>query len=320
MKLLESAVNGTVEGFCLVKSADARTSKNGKVYLDLIVADCGGELNAKLWDYFPETQGDITGGTVIKIRALVTEWQGSTQLKVERIRKATESDGVQMSDLVASAPLSGRQMYDALLQTVDSFRDAELKKIVRYLLEENREKLLIAPAAMRMHHAFLGGTLYHTSAILAAAKALCGVYEWLDRDLVCAGVILHDLAKVRELEFNDAGVPTGYTAWGNLIGHLVGGALNIENAARACSTSEELKMKLQHMVIAHHGVPEFGSPVPPMFPEAEVVSQLDDLDATLFQMSKALGEVQKGELSPKVFGLERKLYAQGKDEEYRPKL
>lgn len=320
MNLLEKSVGGMVEGFCLIKSADARTSKNGKLYLDLTLSDRGGEISAKLWDYIPELHTGYVGGSVVKVRAAVTEWQGSKQLKVERIRLATEADGVDMSELVSSAPVPGEKLYQNLTDTVRAFSDLHLQRIVLHLLEQNKQKLLVAPAALRMHHAFLAGVLYHTSSMLACAKAVCSVYTWLDADLVFAGIILHDLAKVRELEYNDAGVPSGYTAWGNLVGHLVGGALLLENAARECGTPDELKMKLQHMVISHHGKPEHGAAVVPMFPEAEVVSHIDELDATLFQMSKTLAEVQPGECSQRAFGLDRKLYRQDKDEEYNPKL
>jgi len=320
MKLLDNARGNIAEGFCLVKSCDARTSKNGKVYLDLTLSDNGGDVSAKFWDYIPETHSVFEPGSVIKVRGVITEWQGSPQLKVERIRRRTDEDEVDMSELVAAAPVSPDGMYGSILTFAKSFRNAELSKIVVYLLEKNREALLVAPAAMRMHHAYMGGILYHTSAILSAAKGVCAAYPFLDCELVYAGVILHDLAKTKELEYSEVGVPSGYTVWGNLIGHLVGGAIEIEKAADICGTSAELRIKLQHIILSHHGVPEFGSPVAPMFPEAEVVSSLDDLDATLFQMLKAMSETNPGEMTQRVFGLDRKLYNHGKDGEYLPKI
>ncbi|MGN1080687.1 MAG: 3'-5' exoribonuclease YhaM family protein [Acutalibacteraceae bacterium] len=310
MELINNAKNGIAEGFCIIKTSDRRTTQKGKSYLDLTLSDKGGEVNAKMWDYNPELHGEFASGDLIKVRATVDTWNNTQQLKIEKIRKAKDSDMINPEDFVTSAPISGTKIYEMIMQTVSSFKDAELKKIVLYILESIKPKLLICPAAMKMHHAYRGGVLYHTASILSAAKGVCDAYPFIDRDLVYAGVILHDTAKTTELEYDASGTPSGYTVKGNLLGHITLGVIEIENAAEKCGTNDELKMKLQHMVLSHHSVPEFGSPVPPMFLEAQVVAALDDLDATLFQMAQAMSQTGKGDITQRVWGLERKLYNQ----------
>ena len=149
--------NGGVEGFCLIKTVDRKMTAKGVPYLDLTLADPDGEINAKLWDYKEELHGEFSANDLIKVRGTVQPFNDSQQLRIERIRKVTEADGVRIEDFVPSAGFSGEAMFDELMKAAESFKDSELKALVTELLNEYKEKLLYWPAAFRLHHAIRGG-------------------------------------------------------------------------------------------------------------------------------------------------------------------
>lgn len=241
------------------------------------------------------------------------------QLRIDRVRPATESDGVNMEDFVPSADYSGKDMYDYIFNTVNSFENTQLKTLILTVLERNKENLLYWPAAFKLHHAIRGGLLYHTLSILKLAKAVCDIYPSLERELLYAGVILHDVAKIQEFDVSETGVVSGYTVEGSLIGHLVKGAMNIEKVGEELGIDRELLMLIEHMILSHHGEPEFGAAVRPMFLEAEILSQLDLLDARIYEISQAVSEVEPGDFTPRQWALDnRKLYNHGL-KEIKPK-
>lgn len=314
MNLLNNSLGGgLVEGFCIIKSIDQRTTQRGQTYLDLVLSDAGGDINAKLWDYSEARHGAYASDEIIKVRGTVDSWNGAPQLRVERIRKANDADDVKYEDLVDSAPFSSDIMYKEIVKIIGEFKDNDLKTIMLEILNEKREKLLIWPAAVKLHHAMRGGLLYHTLSIVRMAQSACKLYTFLDKELLISGAILHDLAKIDELDATENGYASSYTTEGMLLGHLVKGAMNIQRTAEKLGTPKELVMLLEHMVISHHGSPEFGSSVMPMFPEAEMLSMLDHLDASMFEFAAALEGVSEGEFSQKQWALDnRKIYNHGR--------
>ena len=173
-----------------------------------------------------------------------------------------------------------------------------------------------------MHHAVKGGLLCHTLSIVRLAEAVCKVYPFADKELLIAGAILHDIGKIEEFDLNSTGLVSGYSTKGNLVGHLVGGAITVEKTAEKLGITSEIPMLLSHMLISHHGNPEFGAAVLPQFLEAELLSQLDLMDATVFEICEATDAVKKGETTGRIFGLDnRKLYNHGRtDNKYDPKI
>lgn len=319
MNFTEINSNGGVEGFCLVKSLEIKKTAKGVPFLDLVLTDSSGEIGAKLWDYKEDVHGGIKLNSLIKIRGTVSMFNDALQLRIDRVRPALESDGVKMEDFVPSADYSGEAMYDYIISTVNGFENAQLKKLVLTVLESNKQSLLYWPAAFKLHHAIRGGLLYHTLSILKLAKAVCDIYPSLERELLYTGVILHDVAKIQEFDVSETGVVSGYTVEGSLIGHLVRGAMNIEKIGEELGIDRELLMLIEHMILSHHGEPEFGAAVRPMFLEAEILSQLDLLDARIYEISQAVSEVEPGEFTPRQWALEnRKLYNHGL-KEIKPK-
>lgn len=301
--------NGTLEGFALITQSEKKVTAKGKDYLDLTLSDSSGEISAKYWDYNEAVQGQFPAETLVKVRGTISQYNGADQFRVERIRRTVESDHVDMADFVRSAVYKSEYMYGQLVECVNAFEDADLKKLVLHMLESNKEQLLIWPAAYKLHHALRGGLLMHTLSIVRLCEGVCKVYPFADADLLIAGAILHDIAKLSEYIVGNSGLASGYTVEGNLIGHLVKGAMMIDEAAKRLDIPAEKSMLLQHMVLSHHGDPEFGAAVRPAFLEAELLSELDLMDARVYQISEAVAPLQKGAFTNRLWALEnRKMY------------
>ena len=307
--------NGLYEGFALITKSEKKVTAKGKDYLDLTLSDKDGEISAKYWDYNESVQGQFPAETLVKVRGTISQYNGADQFRVERIRKATDADDVNMADFVRSASYSGEYMYAQLSECVNGFADADFKKLVSYMLEQNKEKLLYWPAAYRLHHALRGGLLMHTLSIVRLCEGVCKVYPFVNRDLLLSGAILHDIAKLSEFVVGDTGIASGYSVEGNLIGHLVMGARMVDEVAKALAIPAEKSMLLQHMVLSHHGEPDFGAAVRPLFLEAELLSELDLMDARVYQIHDATAPLQKGAFTNRMWALEdRKMYNHGLSE------
>ena len=309
MNFKEIGNNGLVEGFAVIKQCDKKMAKNGNAYLDLVLSDKEGEIFAKLWDYNEASHGKYETDSFVKVRGQISQYNGHDQLRIERIRPVIESDGVSVADYVKSADYSGDDMFNHLLSLVNSFKDEDLKKIVSYLLNENKEKILYFPAAFRLHHAIRCGLLMHTTSIVKLCEGVCKVYPFVNRELLISGAILHDIAKTVEFDVGETGIASGYTVEGNLIGHLVMGAMMVKEAAGKLRIDNEKPLLLQHMIISHHGEPEFGAAVRPLFLEAELLSELDSMDAKVYEIMDAVSGVEKGEFTNRLWALDdRKFY------------
>ncbi len=304
-QLAEMIKGQMFDGFLLTRTAAQRTSSNGSKYLDMTLCDISGEVNAKLWDGFTAAP---KVGDVLRIRGMMTEYNSRPQLRVDKMRPATEADDYDMAVLAPCAPQPASQMLDYILNRVDAFRDAQLKQLVLTRLESCGDKLNYYPAASKLHHAERSGLLHHTSSMLKMASAVCENYPSLDADLLAAGVILHDLCKIEEMDSDEIGMVSDYTPEGMLIGHLVRGVSELDRIGRELGTRKELLLLLEHMILSHHDLPEYGSPKPPMFPEAEVLHILDLLDARMFEMNRALQGIQPGSFTERIWSLDRKLY------------
>ncbi len=300
---------GLVDGFCLIKSIETKTTSKGDSYLDIMLSDSEGEINAKLWRYNKEQHGEYSVNNLVKIRGLISRYNGADQLKIERIRLCLPEDGINPSDFVKTADFDSEQMYNELLNLAKGFEDIDLKEIVSAILKDNRLALLYWPAAFKLHHAVRGGLLMHTLSIVRLAEGVCKIYPFVDRELLIAGAILHDISKLSEFEVAETGIATGYSAEGNLLGHLAMGAIVIDRYAEKLKISLKTAMLLKHMVLSHHGEPEFGAAVRPMFIEAELLSELDLMDSRIYEMREAVSTTAVEEFSGRLWAMEnRKLY------------
>ncbi|MBQ9890928.1 MAG: HD domain-containing protein [Firmicutes bacterium] len=298
--------------FFMVKAIGVKVGSNKKNYLDVTLGDSTGEINGKKWDVSDEELKNLSAikeGDIVKIKALVNEWNGIKQLRIARIRRAVPSDDINMPDFVKAAPEDPKEMFEYVMGRAQAIKDDGLRKVAVSALEDNRERLLYYPGAMRNHHAELGGLLYHIRRMLTMGLKACQVYTNLDKDWVVCGVIMHDMEKLNELKASELGISSGYSVKGNMLGHLVMGAVELKARAEAAGLSEEKTVMLQHMIISHHYEPEFGSPIRPLFPEAELLHYLDMLDAKMYDFEAALQTAEPGTFTERVRTLDgRMLY------------
>ena len=295
------------EGFLLVRTAEKRKDSKGNDYVDLNLADRTGEINCKIWSWDSREQVPASGSAV-KIRGTVQEYNGRLQLRVEKWRAVQAEDPVDMQALVPCAPRKPEEMREDIRRTVASFQSEALRKLTNAMLDMAGEELEWFPAAQRMHHAERSGLLHHTTDMLRVAEGLLQVYPWLNRDLLLAGVIIHDLGKIEEMRSDQAGNVTDYTRDGQLLGHLVRGITNLNRAADRTGVHGEPVALLEHMLLSHHGEAEYGSPKPPMFPEAEALHWIDIMDARMNTMKTAMDKTPEGAFSEKIYSLERRVY------------
>lgn len=300
------------DSFFMIKSIYVKTGSTGKNYLDMILADSEGEVVAKKWD-LSESETDTFGsdqiGKIVKVRAQVTEWKGQKQLRVTKIRFSVPEDDIEKSDFFKAAPEDPNEMYGYIKGKIEAFEDEELKELCLSFYEDNREKLMYYPAAMSNHHAEYAGLIYHVKRMMMMGERACEVYTNLSKDLLLAGVLLHDIEKLTEIESDENGVSPGYSFEGQMLGHLVQGVKVIHDKCVEFGISEEKEIMLEHMCLSHHYEPEFGSPKKPLFPEAEMLHYLDITDAKMFDMEESLKGVERGDFGEKVWTLDnRKLY------------
>jgi 3'-5' exoribonuclease len=282
--------------FALLAAKDELTTREGKPYFKATFRDARREAAAYVWADAPlySDAASWRPGEFYKLRAAFRETNFGPQIEVQRIRGVTDGDHDDGFDAALCLPRSRfdpEQSFARLLQVVDEcISDAALKSVVRELLEGNRAVLLALPAAMRNHHACVGGFLEHVVSVTETCCYLAEKYVKhypqltppLDQDLVVAGAVLHDIGKVRELEQR----PTGgeYTPSGRLIGHILQGRDMLREAAARHPLDPEKLLRLEHLIVAHQRLAEWGSPKPPMTPEALIVHYADDLDAKLYMM------------------------------------
>lgn len=304
--------NGAVEGFCLIKTCEKKMTQRGVPFLDLTLADKSGEIDAKLWDYKEGVMPEFEPNMLVKVRGTISVYNGNDQMRVERMRKAVPGDNVDVTDYVPSAGYNGEWMLEQIETLVNGFKSEELRALTMAIIDEYREKMLYWPAAFKLHHAVRGGLLFHTLSIVRLAQSVSKIYPFVNEELLLTGAILHDVAKITEFEAPETGIASGYTVRGTLIGHLAQGAMIVDSTAKKLGISEETAMLVEHMLLSHHGEPEFGAAVKPSFLEAELLSELDLMDARIYEVHQALDTTPVGEFSPRQWALDnRKFYNHG---------
>lgn len=304
-KLLQYEIGEMIEQFLLIKSATKGTASNGKPFLTLILQDQSGEIEAKLWDVSDEDEKVYINEKIVKIHGEIQNYRGRNQLKIRQIRSSTPDDRVRLSEFLQTAPLTIDEMTEKITQYIFDMKNPNIQRITRQLLKKYQQSFYEFPAATKNHHEFVSGLSYHVVSMLDLAKAIAQLYPSLDKDLLYAGIILHDLGKVIELS---GPVSTTYTVEGNLLGHISIMVNEIGKAADELGISGEEVVVLQHLVLSHHGKAEWGSPKPPLIKEAEILHYIDNVDAKMNMLDRALERVKPGEFSERIFALENRSF------------
>lgn len=287
-----------VVAFCLVKTKEAGVASNQSEYLNLELGDRSGTIMAKLWDVSAELKEAIAVKSVVKIDATVQSYRGKKQLVIQRIRPASTSDEVQMESLIPISPVPVHELWEKLEQTIDSLHSNTLKSIIKEALatDEIRERLRHYPAGVRMHHNYYHGLLEHIVSLLTAAERLLPLYPQVDRDVLYATCILHDIGKLYEL--SDPIAPE-YTTPGQLIGHLVMGVEMVSGICRRLDIplGDAEVLHLKHCILSHHGEVEngWGSAVSGKTPTAVLFHYLDQIDSKMNALSQTLADMGEEE-------------------------
>lgn len=279
--------NQDVETIFLVHVKELRTRRTGEPYLMLVLGDRTGQVDARVWDNVTEIAATFEVEDFVRVRGIYQLHNNRPQLNVQSLIRVDEST-VNLADFLPTATRNPDEMFQQLLGYIGIVRNPHLKALLDAVFqdEEIARRFRMVPAARVLHHAYLGGLLEHVLSLCWLAKALCHRYPHLDQDLLLTGVILHDLGKIYELKYQRT---FGYTSEGRLLGHIVLGLRLIEEKARQLPGFPPRLLDLvEHMILSHHGKPEFGSPKEPMFPEALALHFLDDLDSKMEAMKQAL--------------------------------
>lgn len=270
----------------LVRDKVVLTGKNGKSYISLNLSDSTGGIDARIWDNV-ESLGELfQNGDIVRVKGSIQLFQNRRQAIVHRVEKAVAGE-YQMSDFLSTSSRNPEDMMAELQQIAEAIEDRSIRQLVLDVMNdpEIRPRMLRAPAAKTIHHAFVGGLLEHVLSICGLMKGLHAHYKTqgvdMKLDLLIFGAIFHDIGKVWELDAPE-GVGISYTDKGRLLGHMILAVELVEKkASRILGFPEETKDLLKHIILAHHGRLEYGSPKVPMFLEAFIVAAIDDLDSKI---------------------------------------
>ena len=306
VRIRDLAIGQQFEGFYILKEAQSKTTAAGKPFLSAALSDCSGKLPAMIWDYAGPIAA-VDAGKVVKVRGEASEYKGALQITVDKIRLAAADDHYDIAALVPTAPIDVDAVLQDVRNLVSSIEDVDYRLLASTLLERNLEAFKRIPAAKSVHHAFLHGLLMHTSYMVKTADFLSKLYaEVVNRSLMLTGTLLHDFKKREEFGFSELGLVTEYTVKGQLLGHLVMGAQEIAAVAAELGVPEKKSVLLQHMILSHHGEPEWGAAVRPMCAEAELLSYIDLIDSRMEIYKENFEATPVGEFSDRIYALDGK--------------
>jgi len=294
-----------VQGVFFVKNCTCRlTNGSNAKFLDINLMDKTGVVNAKLWDCRSGQDNVIKENMLVNVKGNIVEWKGKLQFKIDAIDPISEEQEVNAEDFIPVAPIDPKVMFEEVLEFKNKIKNLDIKNIVEYILDQVDVAIMYYPAAKSNHHSIRSGLLYHTTTMLKAGEALSRIYTFINTDLLYAGIILHDIAKIGEMSSSKLGIVDEYTIEGQLLGHIIMGVRQVEVAAEKVAADKEVSMLLQHMILSHHYEAEYGSPKKPMIPEAELLHHLDIMDARMYDMQKAISETEEGKFSEKIWSLD----------------
>ncbi|WP_391203745.1 3'-5' exoribonuclease YhaM [Psychrobacillus sp. L4] len=298
-------VGDPVDQFLLIKQSTKGVTTVGKPFMSLVLQDKSGDIEAKLWDTNDEHEKLFAASQIVRVGGEIQDYRGKFQLRVKSIRPVKLEESITINDLVPSAEKPKEELMEELMQYFFEMKNPLIQRITRHLLKKHQTAFMTFPAATKNHHDYASGLIDHVVSMLKLGKAISDLYPTLNKDLLYAGIILHDIGKVLELS---GPVATTYTIEGNLLGHITIMVNEISKAAEELQIEGEEVMLLQHMVLSHHGKEEWGSPKRPMVREAEMLHYIDNIDAKMNMLNRALDKTNPGEFSERLFALENRSF------------
>ena len=300
-----------VSGIYRISKFEVKTAKNGKAYGDCLISDPSFDIPAKYWDIPGEMAALFQQNGILRIEATLDYFKESPQLTIDGVYVPLQQDidqSLRDLGLMASRDIDG--MYKELLDIIANVQYNTLRQMLVYIFVTNKplaEKFKRHPGAVKNHHAYIGGLLQHTLEVAEGALDQCARNARINKDILLAAALVHDIGKVREIEVDALGLPVGFTKEGKLLRHISLGIEMVETACREAQVEEELNLILKHCILSHHGLAEWGSPVEPMIIEAEILHYLDNLSAKTEQFAREQDRIEPGGFN-KSYVLRRDVY------------
>lgn len=279
-----------VQSVFLVRSKQVRSKRNGEAYVALQLGDRTGFIEAKLWHHVDLAIPIIGTSEFLVVRGRVSRYNDRNELVIEKLR-AARTEEVDVSDFLPKTEADAEELWARLLRYIESVQDDSVRTLLSSFVqdEEIATRLKLAPAAKLMHHAYIGGLLEHIVSLCRMAEFASLAYPWVNRDILLAGAVLHDIGKIRELQYTTS---LDYSDEGKLLGHINFGVQMLRSKLATRPVSREMAIQIEHLILSHHGSKELGSPVEPSTAEAIVFSHLDNLDAKAFAVREALSSTE----------------------------
>lgn len=309
MVKLADLSEGKVHIKLMINSVNKGVTNKGIPYLSLNLQDNTRSIDAKYWDVKEEEIDKYQPGMLVGVDGDIIKYNNAFQLRVKSlvILDLSKED---VREYVPSSPISKEELMENIQEVIDNISNDNLKKITAAIIKKYEKEFYTYPAASSIHHNFVGGLATHVLGMLETAKFLVSHYPLLNLDLLSCGVILHDVGKIRELS---GPVATTYTMEGKLLGHISIMQAEIYEVAKQFGIEEsEESTLLRHMILSHHGEYEYGSPIKPLLPEAEMLTYVDNIDAKMNVLEKNLALVEPGEFTGKIFALDGRCFYKSK--------
>ena len=299
MKWIKDFVDGDhIVGQLLVTSSNKGTTDKGLSYLNITFQDKSGTIEAKKWDASESDLKLLAPGSVVMVDGLVNIYKGQPQLKVVGVGRIEDLSDIDMSNFARVSPIPLSELKSRLDKYLNSFKDKDVEKVTKAVIEHFYDRYVTFPGAVKVHHEFGSGIIHHSLFMADVADAIAKIYTQVDRDILVAGALLHDIGKTIEYENPIAPVQT---AEGKLCGHVAIGYAEFKRVVDELDIKSEVPLLLEHMILSHHGSLEFGSPVMPSTREALLLSEIDMLDSRQMILDKALAAVNEGEFTPRLW-------------------
>ena len=294
---------GNASGVYLIKDVNKGITTNGLNYLSFVLQDKSGVIDAKKWDVTAEDINKSEKGKIVRIDGEVTKFKDKLQIRIADIYEVDPEDN-DLSSLLMLGSIEFNALIEDFNYYKNSIKNDDCKAILDAVFKKYYSKFIDYPAAVRNHHEFYHGLLHHSVMMCKVAEQLSKLYD-CDYDLLISGCLLHDIGKV--IEFSGYVAPS-YTNEGNLLGHISIGMSIIKEISDELKITSEVPLLLEHMILSHHGKLEYGSPVVPLTREALLLSMIDDLDAKMMVLDKALSDIEEGSYTERIFALDNASY------------
>ncbi|QTA37157.1 HD domain-containing protein [Thermosipho ferrireducens] len=285
---LNNYINTGVELIVKVKSKRLMETRNGQKYLLMTFEDRSGMVRAIDWYNAEKNDTKVDVGSVIRVSGKVVIYDGRLQFNLsENIPLIVLKEGeYDLERFVLRGKKDPEEILKEILSLINTIHNEKLNQLLKEFFEKD-EKFIVqfknCPAGARVHHNYVGGLAEHSYTVAQLCDNVCKVYMWLDRDLLIAGALLHDIGKVKDYEITPRGIEV--TTQGELIGHIVSGYEMVRKKLNKINADEGLSLRLLHIILSHHGELEWGSPVVPKTPEAYVLHMIENMDSKLNRIS-----------------------------------